>query len=159
MIRLGPIVLIGLIGCTTLPPAPDRPAIIRAIDADTFELANGERLRIENYDAPETRISDPIDPRRGAQCAAEKSLGLQAKTVVQSLIDQGRLTPIPSEPPRYDGYGRRLGQAELDGADYAAKMTRLGWLQPYPYSTCARACKPDWCGELGRRRPGFDPVQ
>lgn len=85
------------------------------IDGDTFTM-NGERIRIADIDAPETR---------NAQCAAEARLGARATERLRTLLNEG-----PFELGGYardtDRYGRKLRIVRRNGQSIGDILIREG---------------------------------
>lgn len=106
---------------------------IRVIDGDTIQVrASGERIRIENIDAPE--IGDH------AHCAAEAVLAIKARYYLeQRMAKASDLTLIPDARRPRDVYGRTLGRIELDGRDVGDDLMAAGLAQPW------RGHHAHWC--------------
>lgn len=100
------------------------------IDGDTFELSDGERVRILNIDTAE------MPPR--SQCRAERDLALAAKARLSELIRQGEVTLVREGRDR-DRYDRRLRRVMVDGRDVGDLLIHEGLAQPW------RGRKVDWC--------------
>lgn len=80
------------------------------IDGDTVDI-NGERIRIANIDAPETRQ---------ARCDAEKRLGRVAKRRLEELLQGGIPEIIRGDPAtgrKKDRHGRTLATITIAGED------------------------------------------
>lgn len=100
------------------------------IDGDTFRL-DGERVRIEDIDAPE--IFSP-------KCTRERSIGIQAKQELLALLNDGRFTLARYQDDERDVYGRKLWAVERGGQSIGAALVEKGlarrWSEP----------ERDWCG-------------
>lgn len=88
------------------------------VDGDTFWVA-GEKVRIENIDAPETDQ---------AKCSAERELGERAKHRLVTLLNAG--TPQIKRTGS-DRYGRTLARVMVDGRDVGGQLVREGLARPY----------------------------
>ncbi len=117
------IILIGLIALA-LPAAAEEIRVSRVIDGDTFEAANGARIRLCGIDAPEKRES-------GGSAATE---------FLRSIIAGQALTCAPPSRSRLckgpgRSYGRKVMQCRLpDGRDVSALMVSVGharWAPKY----------------------------
>lgn len=113
----------------------DRPSRYRLIDGDTFEvLADGEVIRIENIDAPESA------PR--AKCMAEVRLAALAKDELGDVMGLTWVQGLVIERHGKDPYGRTLAAVKLtDGTDVGEEMVRRGFAEPW---TGRRVV---WCAE------------
>ncbi|WP_137136599.1 thermonuclease family protein [Rhizobium sp. FKY42] len=106
-------------------------ARIYAIDGDTVDI-DGERIRIANIDTPE------ID---GAQCAAERQLGLLAKERMRELVREKPLRIFRGDHGRkVDRHGRTLARIEVKGRDVGETLIREGLARKW---TGKRS---PWCG-------------
>lgn len=92
---------------------------IEAIDGDTVEMPNGERVRLLGIDAPEA------DTNEGPAATAE----------LAELVESGDAELI-SDPTQdqTDMYGRSLRYLEIDGHDVGASMIHLGYVEPYTFN-------------------------
>lgn len=117
---------------------------IRVIDGDTVDV-EGERFRLVGLNTPET-----VEPR----CAAERTLGMQAKERLQQLLAGGtaRLTRVACAcPPGTAGtkqcnYGRSCGVLSVNGQDVADTLVREGLAAAFHCG--ATSCPPlprPWC--------------
>lgn len=91
----------------------------RAIDGDTLH-ANGERLRILGYDAPE--LTDP-------RCREELQAAQRATLYLDALTRQPGFQV--RESGRRDRWGRPLVFATVNGEDVARMMIDAGLARPY----------------------------
>lgn len=86
------------------------------IDGDTFRL-NGERIRIEDIDAPE--IFSP-------KCSQERALGIQAKQELLHLLNDGRFSVARYYSDDEDTYGRKLRAIERNGGSIGDSLVEKG---------------------------------
>lgn len=102
----------------------------RAIDGDTLQLENGERLRLIGIDTPEIHESDKLynDSRRNKQgIQTIKELGRQALEFTKNLTE-GKRVSLEFDVEKYDRYGRILAYAYLkDGTFVNAKIIEEGY--------------------------------
>ncbi|MDG2522184.1 thermonuclease family protein [Caulobacter segnis] len=103
---------------------------VRVIDGDTFDLPNGERVRILNIDTAEM-------PPRSA-CETERDLAVRAKMRLQQLMASGPIVLHAEERDR-DRYGRRLRRVEIDGRDLGEQLIAEGLAQRWAGG------KAQWC--------------
>jgi micrococcal nuclease len=87
-------------------------------DGDTFVL-DGERIRIENIDAPE--LFSP-------SCESERRLAIKAKRELERLLGAGPI--VLKRAGRKDKYSRTLAKVTVNGKDVgeamiAAELARL----------------------------------
>lgn len=112
----------------TAPPSTGKVAWV--IDGDTFRLTSGERIRIANIDAAETRTDQ-------AQCAAEIRTGNIATRTAIALLKGMTVTIVRVAR----SYNRSVARTTLDGRDVGQMLVQKGaarpWLRGNP--------KPDWC--------------
>jgi len=83
---------------------------IRVVDGDTLKLADGERIRIENIDAPESGT------------AAGETATLELRRLIASGGVSIRRTGV-------DRYGRTLARVDAGGADVGLTMVATGHAQ------------------------------
>lgn len=105
--------------------------LVTVTDGDTIRLA-GERVRIENLDAPEM-------PGR-AKCATEGKKALEAKALLTRLVDRGTVTLVRNQKRPKDRYGRTLARVLVDGKDVAPAMIAAGVSREW------KGRSSDWCG-------------
>lgn len=92
----------------------------RAVDGDTFRIvATGERIRLNNIDAPE------IHPCR---CELECVLGQAATVMLQRILDRG---DIIISRIKQDKYGRTVAAVASSGADVGDMLWEAGLARPY----------------------------
>lgn len=120
---------IGVLGilllCTTAANSY-RPWII---DGDTFDY-RGERIRVENLDAPE------IGER--SRCALERQRGFAAKRYAIRLMKQGTRFEIYGFN-HIDRFGRKVARLRIDGRDFGDLMVDAGVARYW------RGGPSDWC--------------
>ncbi|KKW92496.1 thermonuclease family protein [Sphingobium chungbukense] len=110
------------------PPTTGKVAWV--IDGDTVRLTSGERIRIADIDAAETRKDQ-------AKCAAEIETG---KAATRNAIDllKGRTISIVRVGRSYNRTVARISLGDRDvGTMLIAKGVARPWLRHQP--------KPDWC--------------
>ncbi len=118
--------------------------LLRAFQASALTdsrviIIDGERIRIHNIDAPETR---------GARCEAELVRGLKAKERLAQLLRAGPVTIDRCEASGRceDRYGRTLARLRT-GAGDAGGLVREGLAQPWrPGAEAAAQRLTAWCG-------------
>ena len=110
--------------------APNSGRLAWVIDGDTVRLASGERIRIADIDAAESR-------RDQAKCAAEIRRGTAATRAAIALF-KGRVVTIKRVGKSYT---RTVARLTLDGDDVAAMLLAKGIARPWPRGRP----KPDWC--------------
>lgn len=88
------------------PPATGR--IVWVTDGDTVRLESGERIRIADIDAPETRTGQ-------ARCRAEILRGERSTDIARRLLD-GRIVAIERVGV---SYSRTVARLRVDGTDVA----------------------------------------
>jgi len=104
-----------LFGCS--PPASCGPAegvVRRAIDGDTVELSNGERVRYLLVDTPE------ITSGKNA------CFGAEALAFNKNLVE-GRAVTLEYGPSCRDRYDRLLAYVTVDGLDVNAELVAAGY--------------------------------
>jgi endonuclease YncB( thermonuclease family) len=108
------------------------------IDGDTVAI-DGERIRIFNIDAPESR---------GARCDAELVAGLREKERLAQLLRAGEVSIRRCDGQRCrDPYGRTLARLEAGGRDVGEVLVREGLALPWASGPGARQARVIyWCG-------------
>lgn len=96
------------------------------VDADTIEI-HGERIRILDVDAPESR--QPCIRPDGS----EWRCGQQAAF---ALADWFGARTVSCDTTKRDKYGRWLARCSVAGADVAAWLAASGWGVPYRDCKC-----------------------
>ncbi len=103
---------------------PGRPIkVVKAVDGDTVQLANGEYLRYIGIDTPEE-----FDPRKPVQCFAH-----EAAEYNRNLVEGKEITFYHDVSVK-DRYGRWLGFVYLpDGTFVNEKLVAEGYAFSYEY--------------------------
>ena len=96
--------------------------VIRVIDGDTVELKNGERLRYNDIDTPET-----VHPSKPVEC-----YGPQASAKNKDLVE-GEIILVELGNPEKDRYGRLLGYVYVDDLFVNAELVRGGYAEVNSY--------------------------
>ena len=91
--------------------------VTRVIDGDTVELKNGERLRYNDIDTPET-----VHPSKPVEC-----YGPQASAKNKELVEGEILVELGN--PEKDRYGRLLGYVYIDDLFVNAELVRGGYAE------------------------------
>ncbi|MCY1362651.1 hypothetical protein D9M69_493790 [compost metagenome] len=114
-------------------------------DGDTIRLDDGTRVRLNGFNAPESR-----DP----QCDREAILGNRAKERLEELVATGR-TRVSQVPcackPGTEGtdkcnYGRSCGMLQVNGRDVGQILISEGLAVPFVcgQTRCPKTPRP-WC--------------
>jgi len=98
------------------------------VDGNTFYFG-GDKVRIANIDAPETH-----PPR----CASEARLGAAATHRLRDLLNAGDVTLSRIDRDE-DGYGRKLRNVAVGGADVGAVLVGEGLARDY------KGGRRSWC--------------
>lgn len=106
---------------------------LTVMDGDTFRTSMGERIRIENIDAPESGGK--------AKCDAERFLAVHARSGLKRLLEAGsiEITRNPRRPK--DRYGRTLARVRVNGIDVGQALIEQSLAWPWEgrrHSWCAR---------------------
>lgn len=108
----------------------------RVVDGDTFELSNGEKVRLLGIDTPEKYESKKLDKdveMSGKDKKTIKKLGKLASDYVKNFVEGKKV--ILEKEPNYDDidrYGRLLRWIYLeDGTFVNGKIIRDGYAQVY----------------------------
>ena len=96
--------------------------VIRVIDGDTVELKNGERLRYNDIDTPET-----VHPSKPIEC-----YGVEARKKNKELVE-GETILVELGNPEKDRYGRLLGYVYIDDLFVNAELVRGGYAEVNSY--------------------------
>jgi endonuclease YncB( thermonuclease family) len=96
------------------------------IDGDTLEI-HGERIRILDIDAPESRQTCTD------QDGTEWRCGQRAALALADWIGQ---QPVACETARKDRYSRWLATCSVGGTDIATWLAGRGWAAPYRDCKC-----------------------
>jgi micrococcal nuclease len=90
--------------------------VIRVIDGDTFEIENGDKVRMIGIDAPELKDNE----------------GLESKDYLEFLIKNKYVSLLKDEKNNNkDFYGRLLRYVYLDDSDINLKMIEEGYANVY----------------------------
>jgi micrococcal nuclease len=102
----------------------------RAVDGDTLQLENGERVRLIGIDTPEMHESDKLyrDSQRTRQdIRTIKELGRSAYEFTRNLVE-GKRVSLEFDVERHDKYGRILAYVYLkDGTFVNAEIVKQGF--------------------------------
>jgi endonuclease YncB( thermonuclease family) len=90
------------------------------VDGDTIWL-HGEKIRIADYDTPETH-----EP----QCASERQLGDRATRRLHQLLESGTITVEPIDRDQ-DQYGRKLRIVKVEGRSVGDTLVGEGLARWY----------------------------
>ena len=96
--------------------------VVRVIDGDTVELKNGERLRYNDIDTPET-----VHPSKPVEC-----YGPQASAKNKELVE-GEIILVELGNPTKDRYGRLLGYVYIEDLFVNAELVRGGYAEVNSY--------------------------
>jgi endonuclease YncB( thermonuclease family) len=96
-------------------------------DGDTIRCG-GERIRIENIDAPELPGSPKCRDRRAAHAWCDYELGYQARDALRSFLS-GRQVTI--QRTGVDRYGRTLARVSVNGQDAGSYLVGRGLARPW----------------------------
>ena len=90
--------------------------VIRIIDGDTFEIENGDKVRMIGIDAPELKDNN----------------GLESKNHLKFLIENKYVSLIKDEKNKNkDFFGRLLRYVYIDNTDVNLKMIEDGYASVY----------------------------
>lgn len=109
----------------------------RAVDGDTLELENGDRVRLIGIDTPEVHESDKLyrdAQRSGEDSKIIKALGKRSHEFTRQLVE-GKRVSLEFDVERYDRYKRILAYVYLkDGTFVNAEIVKQGYasLLTYP---------------------------
>jgi len=110
--------------------------VTRAIDGDTIELADRERVRLVGIDTPESRYNAKLarDMKSSGQDAATIiAMGKKASDFTKMLAE-GKRVRLEFDIERRDRYGRLLAYVYLpDGRMLNAELLREGYAQVYTF--------------------------
>jgi endonuclease YncB( thermonuclease family) len=96
------------------------------IDADTLEV-HGQRIRILDIDAPESRQTCTDQDGKPWRCGQEAAL---------ALADWIGQKPVTCETTKKDRYKRWLARCKVGAEDLANWLAGRGWAVPYRNCTC-----------------------
>jgi micrococcal nuclease len=111
---------VGLLAVSVASDALSEPGACRAIDGDTY-VCYGERIRVENIDAPELH----------SRCEAELEAALAARALAQSALDGASKIKIEVGRRARDRYGRTLARVMIDGRDLGELLIGVGLARAY----------------------------
>ena len=110
--------------------------VARAIDGDTLELADRERVRLIGIDTPETRFNSKLArdmKRSGDDAATIIAMGKRASDFTKTLAE-GKRVRLEFDVERRDRYGRLLAYVYLpDGTMLNEELLREGYAQVYTF--------------------------
>ena len=110
--------------------------VTRAIDGDTVELADRERVRLIGIDTPESRFNAKLerDMKHSKHDAATIiAMGKRASFFTKTLVE-GKRVMLEFDAERRDRYGRLLAYVYLpDGRMLNAELLREGYAQVYTF--------------------------
>jgi endonuclease YncB( thermonuclease family) len=96
-------------------------------DGDTIRTCAGERVRIENIDAPELSDSPKCtDRRRQGWC--DYDLAIRSRDELAAFLAGGHVTTLRSGTDRY---GRTLARLRVEGRDVGDHLVELGLAKPW----------------------------
>lgn len=102
----------------------------RAVDGDTLELENRERVRLIGIDTPEIHESNKLykdSQRTGQDINTIKALGMRAYQFTKKLVE-GKRVRLEFDVDKHDRYGRLLAYVYLkDGTFVNAKIVEEGY--------------------------------
>lgn len=96
------------------------------IDGDTLEI-HGERIRILDVDAPESRQACTATDGTEWRCGQRAAL---------AVADWIGTRPVTCEATKLDRYKRHLARCTIGGEDLAAWLASNGWAVPYRDCKC-----------------------
>ena len=110
----------------------DALTVTRAVDGDTLQLSNGEKVRLIGVDTPESSNNSKLrrDAKRTGQDAKEIiKMGKEAAAFTRDLV-QGKNVRLEFDVQKRDKYGRLLAYAFLeDGTFVNAEIMKAGYAQ------------------------------
>jgi len=102
----------------------------RAVDGDTLQLENGERVRLIGIDTPEVHESDKLqkDSERTNRNKAEIiKMGMRAWSFTRNLV-QGKRVRLELDVEKHDKYGRLLAYVYLKNGTFVnAEIVKEGY--------------------------------
>ena len=111
--------------------------VIRAVDGDTLELENKEKVRLIGIDTPEMHESNKLhrdSDKSGQDIETIKALGRQSYEFTKNLVE-GKRVSLEFDVDRHDKYDRLLAYVYLkDGTFVNAEIVKQGYasLMTYP---------------------------
>lgn len=107
-------------------------AVTRAVDGDTLQLSNGEKVRLIGIDTPESSNNSKIrrDAKRTGRDAKEIiRMGKDSAAFTRDLV-QGKNVMLEFDVRQRDKYGRLLAYVFLeDGTFVNAEIIKAGYAQ------------------------------
>ncbi len=97
--------------------------VVNVIDGDTFELYNGERVRIICIDAPEL----------------DKRGGVESRAFLNGLIN-GREVTLENDTDDLDSYGRLLRYVYVGDVFVNRELVKEGYAKIFRYGNNTRRC-------------------
>lgn len=120
------LVTIALMAITAPARAEEFVGRASIIDADTIDI-HGERIRILDIDAPESRQSCTDSGGQSWRCGQKAALAL-ADWIAQQTVR--------CSSTKLDRYGRHLGHCSVASIDVAEWLADNGWAVPYRDCKC-----------------------
>lgn len=96
-------------------------------DGDGVRSCEGERIRIENINAPELPDS-PLCRQRRANAWCDYALGYKSRDALARFLKTGR---VEMRRNGKDRYGRTLARITVDGRDAGEYLISLGLARPW----------------------------
>ena len=103
----------------TVTPKPATVRVVKVVDGDTVEVADGRTVRIIGVDAPET-----------GECEGPK-----ATKAMRGLVLDERVVLVKGAKTDQDKYGRLLRYVDVDGKDAGLELLKRGLAEPRYDST------------------------
>lgn len=102
----------------------------RAVDGDTLQLENGEKVRLIGIDTAEMHESNKLyrdSQRTGQDASAIQKLGRRAYEFTKNLVE-GKQVSLKFDVEKYDKYDRLLAYVYLkDGTFVNAEIVKQGY--------------------------------
>ena len=112
----------GFANTTASANASPSLCVANVHDGDTIRTCTGERVRIENIDAPEMPGSPKCeDPRRNGWC--DYALAERSRDELASFLADG---PVTISRDGTDRYGRTLARLSVNGRDAGDHLVSTG---------------------------------
>lgn len=112
----------GLASTNAAANAQDALCVANVHDGDTVRTCEGERVRVENIDAPEMPGSPKCeDPRRQGWC--DYALAERSRDELASFLADG---PVVISRNGTDRYGRTLATLTVNGNDAGDHLVSMG---------------------------------
>jgi len=104
-------------------------------DGDTVRLCTGERVRIQNIDAPEVAGSPRCSPQSLRRLLGSKNppwcdyqLGQRSRDALETFLGRG---PVTIARTGTDQYGRTLARLIVNGKDAGTYLVSMGLARPW----------------------------